>query len=83
VIVTARGTDSGSDVEPVGGQDALRTLLQASASLSDPSLLPQVFAIAGALARLPVWSLRHGTDASRRIEGARRCLEALREELSR
>jgi hypothetical protein len=81
VIVTARGTESETDVVPVGGQDALRTLLQASASLSDQRLLPQVFAIAGALARLPAWSLRHGTDASRRIDGARRCLAALREEM--
>ena len=77
VVVTSRGSEPETAIEPIAGQDTLRIVLRASVSLADPAVLPEVFAVAGTLARLPAWSLRHGSEATSRLEAAARRLEEI------
>ena len=70
VIVVSRGGHVMASLEPVAAHAALRLILGASASLADPQLLRDVFAIAAAIARLPAWSLQHGSDPSSRLDEA-------------
>lgn len=78
VVIVTHGADDKASIEPLPGPDALRAVLQASTSMADPAALPEVFAISGALGRLPGWRLAHGADASARVEAAGRCLDELR-----
>lgn len=78
VILISRGDDSEAAIEPVAAHDALRAVLSASTSLADPALLRDVFAIGAALARMPAWSLRHGSDPESRLEQVGRRLEDIR-----
>jgi len=81
VIVTSRGGESEAAIEPLGGHETLQAVLRASASLADPAILPEVFAIAGAVARMPAWSLRHGSDPAFGLDDAGRQLEVVRRRL--
>lgn len=78
-FAVAAGADPrGSGVDPLGGVDALRAVLQASISLVDVEVRPELFALGGALARLPRWSIRRGSDPARALGDATRVLESLR-----
>ena len=81
VLVTSHGSQADAAIQPLDGHETLRLVLRASTSLADPALLPEVFAIAGALARLPAWSYQHGSDAALRLDQARRWLEEIRRRL--
>ena len=70
VVVAALGTATQATACRLDGQGAFRAVIGASTSLVDPALRPQVFALGAALARLPAWSLAHGTDAERRLASA-------------
>jgi hypothetical protein len=81
VLVTAHGAGPDAALEPMDGHETLRTVLHASTSLADPVILPEVFATAGALARLPAWSLRHGSDPMSRVHEAGLQLEKIAHQL--
>jgi hypothetical protein len=68
----------GPAVAPLAGVDALRAVLRASVSLADADARPALFAVAGSLARLPTWSLRHGTDPRSALADATELLGTLR-----
>lgn len=83
-VVLARGGDArGPSLEPVAGPEILRAILGTTISIADPALRPDIFEVAGALARLPRWSLTHGLDETRALADASECLDRLREELAR
>jgi hypothetical protein len=77
VVVMAGDGARGSGLERMRGRDVLRMILQASASLADPIIRPELFSVAGMLARLPAWSLGHGTDPERAVDDATGRLEEL------
>jgi hypothetical protein len=78
IALVSHGDSVHASIEPLAARDALTASLSASTSLADPVLLRQVFPLSAALARLPGWSLRHGTDADSRLEQASCCLEEIR-----
>jgi hypothetical protein len=53
-------------------------MLSANTSLGDRAILPEVFAIAGAVARLPGWTLAHGREGALRIGSAAACFDRVR-----
>ena len=65
------------DLESLTGEPTLYSVLGAFSSATDPLLLTRFFPIAGAVSRLPSWSLGHGVDASTRLAVARRFLAEL------
>ena len=77
VVVTGR-SDGPATLEPVDGHEALRLVFRSCVSVADPALVSQVFAAAGALARLPTWRLGHASDPTVRVEAAGRLLERVR-----
>ncbi|MFI5047342.1 MAG: hypothetical protein ACHQIG_09790 [Acidimicrobiia bacterium] len=81
IVVTERGPGPSSTVESLAGLDALRHVLQASTSLADRDLLPDVLAIAAQVARGPRWLLRHGTDPSAGLDDATAGLQAIERDL--
>lgn len=82
VVVTTGGDAQGDAIFPLRGADALRELIRASITFVDVDVRPALFALCGDLARLPAWSLRHGTDATVAVEDATRRLEDLRSRLA-
>jgi hypothetical protein len=82
VIVVARGDDRAARLDPLDAHDALRRLLSACASLADPALMREVFAVAAGLARLPAWTLQHGSDPACRVEEARLRLDEIRSQVA-
>lgn len=70
VAVTTGSDPAGPGIDPLPGMDVLRAVLQASVSVADAEARPGVFAVAGVLARLPHWSLRHGADPTTALEDA-------------
>ena len=82
IVVTSHGSLDDATIEPMRGHDTLRVVLGASSSLLDPAVFPEVFAVAGALARTPAWSLAHGSDPAARLDSAARQLEEVRRHLS-
>jgi hypothetical protein len=81
VILVSRGDAAEARVEPVAAHDALRAILGASTSIANPQLVREVFSIAAAVARLPAWSLQHGSDPSSRLHQASLRLEDIRARL--
>jgi hypothetical protein len=77
IVVTSHGSPSRATLEPMRGHKALSVVLGASSSLIDPVVLPEVFAVAGALARRPAWSFAHGSDPTMRLDTAAERLEQL------
>jgi hypothetical protein len=77
VVVTTGVVDRAAALERMRGPDVLRTVLQASTSLADPTIRPELFSIAGTLARMPAWSLRHGTDPRGAVADAAARLDEL------
>lgn len=75
IVVTSHGLAVDAHIEPMRGHDTLRVVLGASTSLIDPAVFPEVFAVAGALARTPAWSFAHGSDPGSRLDSAARQLE--------
>jgi hypothetical protein len=82
VIVVARGDDRAARLDPLDSHDALRRLLSACSSLADPALMREVFTVAAGLARLPSWTLHHGSDPACRVDEARLRLEEIRLQLA-
>ncbi len=81
-LLVMTGVDPrGPGIDPMRGPDVLRRVLQASTSLADPARRPELFAMAGALARLPTWSVRHGSDPGRALDDANVNLDALTDRL--
>lgn len=78
LAVTVGADPRGAGIDPLGGVEALRAVLQASISLVDAEVRPELFALGGALARLPRWSVRHGSDPARALGDATTVLESLR-----
>ena len=77
-VLVMTGVDQrGPGMDPMRGPDVLRMVLQASTSLADPTLRPDLFALAGVLARLPTWSVRHGPDPGRALDDATGNLDEL------
>lgn len=81
IVVTSHGSVPDAVIEPMRAHDTLRVVLRASTSLVDPAVFPEVFAVAGALARTPAWSLAHGSDPASRLDTAARQLEEVRRRL--
>jgi len=88
VVMAGDGDDTGDPagapreaVARLGGQTTLRAALRAGPSLSDPVHLPEMLAIAAALARRPAWLLTHGPDPADAIADATRALETVRTRL--
>jgi len=77
LVVVARGADDHTTTEPIGGQLALRALLESSTSLLDPEVFPDLFRTAAGIARLPAWTVRHGRDPRRRVAGAALALDSI------
>ena len=77
VVVMAGTDDRGSGIDAMRGPDVLRAVLQASTSLADSTVRPELFALAGALARLPAWSVRNRKDPSRALDDATSRLDDL------
>lgn len=77
VLALLGGDGRGTRLEPMQGAERLRTVLKASASLGDPTVRPELFALAGTIARLPVWSVRHGGDPRRAFDDATAILDEL------
>ena len=77
-LVSTMGADPrGPGVDALAGADALRAVLRASIALADADVRPALFALAGALARMPTWSLRHGPDPASALADATEQLEVL------
>ena len=81
VVVPAHGTEPDAALVPLPSHEALRAVLAGSTSLADRAILPEVFAIAAAVARLPAWTLAHGLEPSRRVESAAACFARIRAQL--
>lgn len=78
IVVTTGADPRGQRLDALSGVDAMHAVLRASASLADHKARPALFDVAGALARLPAWSVRHGTDPSTAIADATDQLRTLR-----
>jgi hypothetical protein len=78
IVVPVHGSAPDAALAPLAGHDALRAMLGGNTSLGDRAILPAVFAIAGAVARLPAWTLAHGSEPAQRVESAAACFRSIR-----
>ena len=77
IVVVGHSASADGDLESLTGEPTLYRVLASFSSATDPLLLKQFFPIAGALSRLPSWSLGHGVDAGSRLDVAQRFLAEL------
>ncbi len=82
-VLVGHSERAGGDLRRLPGHAAMPLLLQSFAALDDPVHRAAYLAVAGRLARLPVWQLGHGTNAaSRRLTSGHhldRCLQESRD----
>jgi hypothetical protein len=81
VALVGHGDTPYGGLKAVSGEEALFHVLGSFSSATDPVQLSRFFPVAGALCRLPVRALSHGTDPSTRLEVARDLLETLEREV--
>ena len=81
VIAVRHGDTADATIEPMAQGTAMQAGLASFLSTLDPATVRTFFPVAGTLARLPAWSLCHGTDPARRLESASRCLNELADAL--
>jgi hypothetical protein len=78
VVLVGHSGQAGGELERRPGHDAMPLLLQSFVALAAPEHRATYVPVAGRLARLPVWRLGHGTEASTRrrtsAEHLSRCL---------
>lgn len=70
-LVVLEGPDpAGASLTPLPGTEALHAVIRVDPTLADAQHRPRLFAIAGALGRLPTWRARRGTDAASAVADA-------------
>jgi len=62
---------AGAALAPIAGVEALHAVIRVDPTLADAQHRPRLFAIAGALGRLPTWRAHRGTDPARALDDAR------------
>ncbi|MFO1538617.1 MAG: hypothetical protein ACKOVH_12490, partial [Actinomycetota bacterium] len=71
-LVVLEGPDpGGAALAPIAGVEALHAVIRVDPTLADAQHRPRLFAIAGALGRLPTWRAHRGTDPARALDDAR------------
>jgi len=71
-LVVLEGPDpGGAALAPIAGVEVLHAVIRVDPTLADAQHRPRLFAIAGALGRLPTWRAHRGTDPARALDDAR------------